>query len=108
MKALTISAHGGLDQIAYREDVAIPELSAPTDVRVKVAAGALNRLDLFVVGGLPNVKIIPPWILGGDAAGTIESVGPGVSAVKTGDRVVLNPGVSCYACEYCARTGNGA
>ncbi len=103
MKALTISGHGGLDQITYRDDLTMPELTAPTDVRVKVVAGALNRLDLFVVGGLPNVKIMPPWILGGDAAGSVDAIGNAVTTVKVGDRVVINPGVSCYQCEYCAQ-----
>ncbi len=101
MKALTISAHGGLDQIAFREDIAAPELRAPGDVRVRLSAAALNHLDLFVVAGLPGVTIVPPWILGGDGAGTIESVGAGVTTVVPGDRVVINPGISCRVCDYC-------
>ena len=101
VKALTISAHGGLDQVIWRDDVAPPELRAPNEVRVRLAAAALNQLDLFVVRGLPGVTITPPWVLGGDGAGVVESIGTGVTTVAPGDRVLINPGISDHLCEYC-------
>lgn len=101
MRALTISAHGDLDQLRLRDDVPVPELRAPTDVRVRVRAAALNHLDLFVVHGLPGVTITPPWILGADAVGEIEAVGSAVTEVGVGARVVVNPGVADRTCEYC-------
>ncbi len=101
MRALTISAHGGLDRIEVRDDVAAPEIRRPNDVRVRVRAAALNRLDLFVVAGLPGVAITPPWILGADAYGIIESVGDAVESVVPGDQVVVNAGLSDRTCEYC-------
>ena len=55
MRALTISRNGGLDQIELRDDLPIPALRGPDDVRIRVRAAALNHLDLFVVGGLPGV-----------------------------------------------------
>jgi NADPH:quinone reductase-like Zn-dependent oxidoreductase len=70
-------------------------------VRVRIHAAALNHLDIFVVNGVPGVKIHPGWVLGADGAGVIESVGSGVRGVKVGDEVLLNPGVSCRECEYC-------
>ena len=63
MKGLTISAHGGLDQLELRDDLPMPQVQRPTDVRVRMRAAALNHLDLFVVGGLPGVTITPPWVL---------------------------------------------
>ena len=101
MRGLTISAHGGLERLEYREDLPVPELRAPTDVRVRIHAAALNHLDLFVLGGLPGVTIAPPWIMGGDGAGVVDQVGPEVRTVAVGDRVLINPGLSCRACEYC-------
>ncbi|MFI5228133.1 MAG: zinc-binding dehydrogenase, partial [Gemmatimonadales bacterium] len=71
------------------------------DVRVRVRAAALNHLDLFVVSGLPNVRITPPWILGADACGAVDAVGDVTSPVAVGDYVVINPGVSDRSCEYC-------
>lgn len=105
MRALTISAHGGLEQLELRHDLPRPALQNPTDVRVRMKAAALNRLDLFMVGGLPHITITPPWIVGSDGAGVVEEVGPGVRRVKPGDHVVINPGLSCRSCEYC-RTGD--
>jgi NADPH:quinone reductase-like Zn-dependent oxidoreductase len=101
VRALTISKHGTLDQLEYREDLPIPELRTPTDVRIRVAAAALNHLDLFVFGGLPGVAIKPPWVLGADASGTIDVVGDAVRDLEPGDSVIINPGISDRTCEYC-------
>ena len=101
MRALTISAHGGLDRIEVRDDLPTPEIRRPTEVRVRVRAAAINHLDVFVVGGLPGVTITPPWILGTDACGIVDQVGAEVKHVRAGDRVVINPGISDHSCEYC-------
>ena len=101
MRALVINAHGGLERLEYRNDVPEPELRQPTDVRVRIRAAALNHLDLFVFAGLPGVTIRPPWILGADGMGEIESVGSAVRDVAIGDRVIINPGISDRTCEYC-------
>jgi NADPH:quinone reductase-like Zn-dependent oxidoreductase len=103
MRALTIDAHGGLDQLRLRDDLPMPELQHADDVRVRMRAGALNRLDLWVLGGIPGVKIHPGWVVGADGAGVVESTGPGVTGLAAGDHVILNPGIvdrSCR-CEYC-------
>ena len=101
MRALTISAHGGLERIEYREDLPVPPLQRPTDVRVRVAAAAMNHLDVFVIGGLPGVTITPSWVLGADATGTVDAVGDAVTGLAVGDTVIVNPGISCRECEYC-------
>src|SRR5215207_2142274 len=101
MRALTISAHGGLDRLEVRDDLPVPELRAPTDVRVRVRAAALNHLDLFVVEGLPGVTITPPWIMGADCTGVVEAVGGAVQGIAPGDTVIVNPGLSDRTCEYC-------
>jgi NADPH:quinone reductase-like Zn-dependent oxidoreductase len=101
VRGLTISAHGGLDRIELRDDLPVPELSHETDVRVRIRAAAINHLDVFVVGGLPNVHITPPWILGSDGMGVVDSVGSAVTSVSPGDTVLLNPGISDRTCRYC-------
>ncbi len=97
MRALTISAHGGLEKLEYREDLAVPQVT-PGHVRVRLRAAALNHLDLFVMEGLPGVTITPPWIMGADGAGVVE-IGAGEFA--KGDAVVINPGISDRTCRYC-------
>ena len=101
MRGLTISAHGGVERIEYCDDLAEPVLRADSDVRLRVRAAALNRLDLFLIGGLPGVTITPNWILGADGMGVVESVGSAVTSVAVGDTVVVNPGISDRTCEYC-------
>jgi NADPH:quinone reductase-like Zn-dependent oxidoreductase len=103
VRALTISAHGGLEQLQYRTDVEEPKLRTPDEVRIRIRAAALNHLDLFVVEGLPGVVITPPWIMGGDGAGVIEDVGSAVRGIRHGDRVIINPGISDRTCEYCVK-----
>jgi NADPH:quinone reductase-like Zn-dependent oxidoreductase len=104
VRGLTISAHGGLDQIVYRTDLPKPEPKRG-EIRVRVKAAALNHLDLFVLAGLPGVTIVPPWILGGDATGVIDAIGDlsGITdnQLKVGDSVIINPGLSDHTCEYC-------
>jgi NADPH:quinone reductase-like Zn-dependent oxidoreductase len=103
VRALTISAHGGLERLEYRTDVDEPQLRGPDEVRIRIRAAALNHLDLFVIEGLPGVVITPPWIMGGDGAGVVEDTGPGVRGIRPGDRVIINPGVSDRTCEYCVK-----
>ena len=100
MRALALDATGGIDHLAVR-DLPRPELERADDVRVRVHAAALNRLDLFVVDGLPGVSYSFPHIVGSDGAGVVESVGPAVSRVRVGDRVMINPGLSCGRCAAC-------
>jgi NADPH:quinone reductase-like Zn-dependent oxidoreductase len=70
-------------------------------VRIAVKAAALNHLDLFVLDGLPGVTVAYPHIVATDAAGLVDAVGPDVTGLAQGDRVVINPGISCGVCEMC-------
>lgn len=70
-------------------------------MRIAIRAAALNHLDLFVVEGLPGGADRFPHVVGADGAGVVESVGANVTTVRTGDPVMLNPGISDYSCEFC-------
>jgi NADPH:quinone reductase-like Zn-dependent oxidoreductase len=97
MKAVRFHQHGGPDVLRY-EDVADPA-PGPGEVLVRVRACALNHLDLWERGGLPNVRIPMPHISGSDVAGEIvESLAP---EVAVGQRVMLQPGMSCGRCVAC-------
>jgi NADPH:quinone reductase-like Zn-dependent oxidoreductase len=100
MRACVLTATGGIDKLDVRY---VPDAPAPQagEVRVGIRAAALNHLDLFVVGGLPGTAERFPWVVGADGAGIIESVGPDVTTVRPGDRVMINPGISDYTCEFC-------
>jgi NADPH:quinone reductase-like Zn-dependent oxidoreductase len=99
MRAVLFLRHGGLDELRL-EDVPAPA-PGPGEIQVQVAACALNHLDLWVRRGLPGHQLPLPHVGGADVAGTVAAVGAGVVAVKPGDAVVLNPGVSCGQCREC-------
>jgi NADPH:quinone reductase-like Zn-dependent oxidoreductase len=101
MRGLVLGGHGGLEQLTVRDDVPVPLLDGPHAVRLRVQAVALNRLDLFVLGGWPGLVLAPDWIPVADATGVVESVGEAVTRVQVGDTVVMNPGTSCRQCAAC-------
>lgn len=102
MRALTLTGTGGLDRLVLA-DVPVPEVRSPHEVRVRVQAAALNRLDLFVADGLPGVAYRFPHVTGTDGTGVVDAVGGGIRRVRPGDRVMINPGVSCGSCPECTR-----
>jgi NADPH:quinone reductase-like Zn-dependent oxidoreductase len=100
MRALALTGTGGLEHLALL-DVPPPAVTAPDDVLVRIRAAALNRLDLFIADGLKGLTYRFPHVVGSDGAGVVEAVGPAVNHVAPGDRVLLNPGISCGACSAC-------
>ncbi len=102
MRAWVIHATGGLDQLQQGDvpEPPGPGSLGPRHVRVALRAAALNHLDLFVVRGLPHEYQFP-HIVGADGAGVVDAVGSEVRSVRPGDRVMINPGIPDYACEYC-------
>jgi NADPH:quinone reductase-like Zn-dependent oxidoreductase len=100
MRAWVIRATGGLDRLQLADVPDPPAAPGPHDVRIALRAAALNHLDLFVVRGLPHEYGFP-HVLGADGAGVVDAVGADVRSVKRGDRVMINPGISDYTCEYC-------
>ena len=99
MKAVVIHEHGDLEKLRI-EEVETP-IPAADEVLVQVKACALNHLDLWVRKGVPGQKMPLPMIPGSDIAGVVKKAGPFAKGVKTGDRVVVSPGLSCGRCTPC-------
>jgi NADPH:quinone reductase-like Zn-dependent oxidoreductase len=100
MKALTLTGTGGLDRLELRE-LPAPVIATPDDVLVRVRCAALNRIDLWMTGGLPNAKPTFPHVVGSDGAGEVEAVGAAAGSWRPGDRVMINPGRFCGRCAAC-------
>lgn len=101
MKAAVFHEFGGPDRLVY-EDVPVPPIGSG-EVLVRVEACALNHLDIWVRQGIPAYKLTLPHISGCDIAGVVEAVGDDVDkgSIKSGDRVIIAPGLSCFKCSYC-------
>lgn len=90
MKAVVLRQHGGLDQLKFVTDFPDPVVQ-DGHVVIRVKATSFNYHDVFTVRGMPGIKVPLPMIIGLDMAGEILELGAGVSAWKTGDRVLVNP-----------------
>lgn len=99
MKAAFFRRHGGPEVLEVGE-APEPVVAAGTVV-VRVRAVSVNHLDLWTRRGIPGVDLEMPHILGSDAAGVVEAVGPDVTDWAPGDRVVVNAALSCGLCDFC-------
>jgi synaptic vesicle membrane protein VAT-1 len=86
VKALVQTGNGGYDvlQVLERPDPAV----GPGDVRIAVKAAGINFADTMARLGLYPDAPKPPCVMGYEVAGTVESVGAGVTEFSVGDRVV--------------------
>jgi len=88
MKAVIVHTPGGVDALAFAE-VATPT-PGPGEARVRVVAIGVGRPDVLIRQG--SYKWMPPLpaIPGNEVAGVVDAIGPGVTAVSVGDRVLLS------------------
>lgn len=104
MKAVRYHRHGGPEVLQLDE---VPEPKAKEgEALLEVRAVGINHLDIWLRKGLPGIKVNLPRIPGADASGVVRQV-QGPSGLKAGDRVLLNPGLTCGRCEFCA-AGTGS
>ena len=71
------------------------------EVRVRVAACAICQSDVHFAEGAWGGEL--PAVAGHEAAGVVEEVGPGVTSIRPGDRVVVSLLRTCGHCFFCAR-----
>lgn len=82
------------------EDVQEPTLQEPTDAIVRITASAICGTDLhFVRGTFSGLE--SGTVLGHEAVGIVEEVGPDVRNLNAGDRVVIPSTIACGYCVYC-------
>lgn len=101
MKAVYYTEHGGPEVLQYGE--LDDPVAGRGQVVVDVRAASLNHIDLFMRRGMPGIEIPFPHVPGCDAAGVVSEVGEGVSGVSGGERVLVNPSITCGKCEFCQR-----
>lgn len=98
MRAAVLETVG--EALVIRDDVEVEEPRAG-EVAVRVAHCGVCHSDLSMVDG--TFPSLVPIVLGHEAAGVVEAVGPGVTSVAVGDHVVLTPAPPCGTCPWCIR-----
>lgn len=101
MHAVGFHEHGDIDNLELLD---VPRPTPESDeVVVAVRAAALNHQDLFAVRELDHYVPQYPFWGGGDIAGVVDELGGEVTGWEEGDRVAVNPAISCGECEFCVR-----
>ena len=122
MAAVLLTAHGGIDTLSYREDVALP-VAGPDEVLIRVAAAGVNNTDINTRIGWYSKKVsaatdsggadgfdevddddatwsgVPmtfPRIQGADCCGIIVAVGEQVDSARIGERVIVRNMLRSY------------
>src|SRR5499427_8681366 len=95
MKAIQVKETGGPEKLQLA-DIPVPQ-PGPKQTLVRIAASGVNFIDIYFRIGLYKADL--PLIPGSEAAGTVEAVGPDVTAVAPGDRVAYAMARGSYA-EY--------
>ncbi|MBI4226824.1 MAG: zinc-binding dehydrogenase [Candidatus Omnitrophica bacterium] len=99
MNAVVFRRHGGPEVLEWAQ-MPMPA-PGPDEAVVAVKACGLNHLDIWTREGMPGVTISMPHILGCDVAGTIHALGAPSDTWRTGQSVVVAPGISCGTCSEC-------
>ena len=101
MKAAYLEGHGGNAVVRVGERP-LPA-RGPGQVRLRLHAATLNRVDLYMRDSGAGITHRLPQIMGVDGAGVIDEVDADETQLEVGQRALLHPGVACGRCEFCLR-----
>jgi len=99
MKALALT---GLRKLEFME-VPTPQITKDTDVQLKIAAVGICGSDVhyYETGRVGSQVVTYPYLIGHECSAIVAQVGRRVKNVKVGDKVVVEPAVSCHKCDQC-------
>jgi NADPH:quinone reductase-like Zn-dependent oxidoreductase len=103
MRGAVFYEHGSRDVLQVVDDLPMPEPGAG-QVRLRMKAIALNRLDLWVRDGWKGLTLAMPHVTSADGAGIVDAVGSDVTAFAPGDRICIDP---TYVPDDCAEEMGG-
>lgn len=92
----------GIREMEMRE-VPTPAIMKDNDVLIKLKVVAVCGSDVhyYVSGKIGSQVVQYPFPVGHECAGVVEKVGKGVSRVKPGDRIAIEPAMNCGECDQC-------
>jgi L-iditol 2-dehydrogenase len=84
-------------------DVPTPQIVKADDVliRMKTIGVCGSDVHYYETGRIGSQVVVYPFTVGHEGAGVVEAVGPGVRRVKPGDRIAIEPAMSCHECDQC-------
>ncbi len=97
MRALQLVADRKLETV----DLAPPPAPGQGEVTLKIRAVALNHIDVWGWRGMAFAKRKMPLVVGAEASGVVETVGPGVSNLLPGQLVSIYGARTCGLCRAC-------
>ena len=99
MKAMMLT---GIRQMEMK-NISEPEITNANDVKIKMTVLGICGSDIhyYTQGQIGSQKVQYPFTLGHEGAGIVVSVGKGVTRVKTGDTVAIDPAMPCRECDQC-------
>ncbi len=92
----------GIQQFEIMQ-VPAPEITHDTDVLIKISTVGVCGSDVhYYTSGRIGSQIVQfPFIIGHEASGTVERTGSKVTRLKSGQRIAIDPAVSCGRCDQC-------
>jgi NADPH:quinone reductase-like Zn-dependent oxidoreductase len=88
-EAIHLTAYGKPAQNLKMVEVSEPDMPSGGAGLVRMEYAPINYSDLLLANGVYFLKPKLPSVIGGEGAGIIEAIGPGVTSIKIGDRVTI-------------------
>jgi NADPH:quinone reductase-like Zn-dependent oxidoreductase len=89
MKVIHLTAYGNPAQNLKMVEVSEPNAPSASEALVRMEYAPINYSDLLLASGVYFLNPKLPSVIGGEGAGIVEAIGPGVTSVKVGDRVTI-------------------
>src|ERR1700750_2912264 len=89
MKAIHLTAYGNPAQNLKMVEVSAPNAPSASEALVRMEYAPIDYSDLLLANGVYFLNPKLPSVIGGEGAGIVEAIGPGVTSVKVGDRVTI-------------------
>src|SRR5216684_4448545 len=89
MKAIHLAAYGNPAENLKTVEVSEPNAPSPGEALVRMEYAPIAYSDLLLADGVYLLRPKLPSVIGGEGAGLVEAIGPGVTSVKVGDRVTI-------------------
>lgn len=83
------------------EATPLPRIASDDDVLLKVERASICGTDIHILSTPPGHPATPGSVLGHEYVATVIETGAGVEHLRAGDRVVIDPNITCGLCAYC-------